>query len=230
MAAAETRFRVAIIDPHELTVAGLTQVLTRCRSPHFCVVPPELANPPADIVLYNVEQHADGTHDPALHALLRQTRSTVIATFRDDPCPRVESALACGVHGAVSMALPCEDLVEHLTETHRARCQDEKRPPPTSLCRPEALRTGLTPRELEVLGLIGAGLTNQEIADRLYISLNTVKTFIRCAYRRIGTTRRSQAVIWVARHGLTTPLREHAPDVPVRDWSAPVRPRVMCPS
>ena len=212
MAAAETRFRVAIIDPHELTVAGLTQVLTHCRSPHFRVVPPQHPNPPADIVLYHVGQHADGSHDPTLHALLRQTPSTIIATFRDEPRRNVESALACGAHGAVSMTLPAEDLVKHLTETHHARRQDEKGPPPARTCQSEALRTGLTPRELEVLSLIGAGLTNQEIADRLYISLNTVKTYIRWAYRRIGTTRRSQAVIWVARHGLTTPLRAQAPD------------------
>ena len=110
------------------------------------------------------------------------------------------------------MTLPAEDLVKHLTETHHARRQDENGPPPASACQSEALRTGLTPRELEVLSLIGAGLTNQEIADRLYISLNTVKTYIRWAYQRIGTTRRSQAVIWVARHGLTTPLRAQAPD------------------
>ena len=82
MAAAERCVRIAIIDPHELTVAGLTQVLTQCRSPHFRVVPPEHANPPADIVLYNVEQHSGGSHDPALHALIRQTRSTVIACSR----------------------------------------------------------------------------------------------------------------------------------------------------
>jgi DNA-binding NarL/FixJ family response regulator len=211
MAAAERCVRIAIIDPHELTVAGLTQVLTQCRSPHFRVVPPEHANPPADIVLYNVEQHSGGSHDPALHALIRQTRSTVIATFRDEPRMDVESALVCGAHGAVSMTLPADDLVKHLTETHRARRQGEG-PPPASSCQSEVLRTGLTPRELEVLSLIGAGLTNQEIADRLYISLNTVKTYIRWAYQRIGTTRRSQAVIWVARHGLTTPLPAQAPD------------------
>ena len=212
MVAAQTRVRIAIIDPHELTVAGLTHVLSQCRNPHFQVVPPERPDPRADIVLYNVEQHRDGSHDPVLHSLLRRTRSTIIATFREEPRPGVESALGCGAHGAVSMTLPAEDFVEQVTETHQARRQGEEGAPPEGSCRSEVLRTGLTRRELEVLGLIGAGLTNQEIADQLDISLNTVKTYIRWAYGRIGAVRRSQAVIWVTRHGLTTPMRAVAPD------------------
>ena len=212
MAAAETRLRIAIIDPHELTTAGLTQILTRCRNPNFRVVPPEHPNPQADIVLYNVEQRHDGSHDPRLHALLRQNRSTIIATFRTEPWPGVDSALGCGAHGAVSMTLPAEDLIQQVTKAHHARRQDGQGPPPEGSCHSEIQRTGLTPRELEVLGLIGAGLTNQEIADQLHISLNTVKTYIRWAYQRIGTARRSQAVIWVTRHGLTTPVRVVASD------------------
>ena len=211
MTGVETCTQVAIIDPQELIVAGLTRVLTECRRPHFQVVSPERPNPP-DIVLYNVEQHHDGSHDPRLHVLRRQGRSTIIATFRGEPWPQVGSALACGAHGAVSLTLPVADVIRHVTEIHHACRQNEKGPPPASTCHSEAVRTGLTRRELEVLGLIGAGLTNQEIADRLYISLNTVKTYIRWAYQRIGTTRRSQAVIWVARHGLATPVRDVAPD------------------
>ena len=212
MTGAETCTRVAIIDPQELIVAGLTRVLTQCRNPHFRVVSPEHPNPPADIVLYNVEQHHDGSHDPGLHALLRQSASTIIATFLDEPCPGVDAALRCGAHGAVSMTLPVADVIRNVTEIHHACRRDEKAPPPARSCHSEVVRSGLTRRELEVLGLIGAGLTNQEIADRLYISLNTVKTYIRWAYQRIGTTRRSQAVIWVARHGLATPVRNVAPD------------------
>jgi len=212
MAAAQTRVRIAIIDRHELTVAGLTHVLTEWPEPHFQVLPPGHPDPRADIVLYNVEQHLDGSHDPHLHALLRQTRSTIIATFRDETWPGVDSALVCGTHGAVSMTLPTEDLVEQIIQAHDVRRQDEEGVPPEGSCYSEALRTGLTPREIEVLGLIGAGLTNQEIADELYISLNTVKTYIRLAYRRIGTARRSQAVVWITRHGLATPVRAVAPD------------------
>jgi DNA-binding NarL/FixJ family response regulator len=58
----------------------------------------------------------------------------------------------------------------------------------------------LTDRELEVLTLIGRGLSNLEIADALYLSVNTVKTHVRHAYRRTGLTRRTDAVVWVVNH------------------------------
>lgn len=59
---------------------------------------------------------------------------------------------------------------------------------------------GLSDREEEVLRLIAAGLTNREIADHVYISINSVKTYIRSAYRKIGVSSRSQAVAWSLRN------------------------------
>ena len=50
--------------------------------------------------------------------------------------------------------------------------------------------------------LIGRGLTNQEIAAELSLGLNTVKTYIRTAYRRIGVESRARAIIWTFTHGL----------------------------
>lgn len=61
---------------------------------------------------------------------------------------------------------------------------------------------GLSDREEEVLALIVAGLSNREIAERAYISINSVKTYIRSAYRKIGVTSRSQAVAWGLRNGV----------------------------
>ena len=55
---------------------------------------------------------------------------------------------------------------------------------------------GLSPREAEMIALITQGMTNQQIADRVYVSINSVKTYIRSAYRKMGVTIRTQAVIW----------------------------------
>jgi len=52
----------------------------------------------------------------------------------------------------------------------------------------------LSEREIEVLQLIADGLTNQEVADRLYISLNTIKTHTRNIYEKLGVNNRTQAV------------------------------------
>jgi DNA-binding CsgD family transcriptional regulator len=51
---------------------------------------------------------------------------------------------------------------------------------------------GLSARESEVLCLIAQGLSNQEIADRAFLSINSVKTYIRSAYRKIGVERRTR--------------------------------------
>lgn len=53
---------------------------------------------------------------------------------------------------------------------------------------------GLTPRELEMLELIAAGLSNREIADRAHVSENTVKTHTSRVFDKLGARRRTQAV------------------------------------
>jgi NarL family two-component system response regulator LiaR len=53
---------------------------------------------------------------------------------------------------------------------------------------------GITPRELEILELIAAGLSNKEIATRVYVSENTVKTHSSRVFDKLGARRRTQAV------------------------------------
>jgi NarL family two-component system response regulator LiaR len=53
---------------------------------------------------------------------------------------------------------------------------------------------GLTPRELEILEAIAAGLSNREIGDKLFVSENTVKTHSRRLFDKLGAKRRTQAV------------------------------------
>ncbi len=68
---------------------------------------------------------------------------------------------------------------------------------------------GLTPRESEIVSLIVSGLSNREIGERLQLSINSVKTYIRSAYRKMGVERRTQAVLWGLDNGIHVD-RNHA--------------------
>jgi NarL family two-component system response regulator LiaR len=59
---------------------------------------------------------------------------------------------------------------------------------------PSLIQTDLSPREIEVLHLIAQGFSNQEIADRLFVSLNTVKSHSSNVFVKLDVKRRTQAV------------------------------------
>jgi DNA-binding CsgD family transcriptional regulator len=68
--------------------------------------------------------------------------------------------------------------------------------PPPDFVRDDAMlkSLGITPRELEILALIATGLSNKEIAARVFVSENTVKTHSKRLFEKLGARRRTQAV------------------------------------
>jgi DNA-binding CsgD family transcriptional regulator len=62
---------------------------------------------------------------------------------------------------------------------------------------------GLTPRESEVIAMITQGLSNAEIANRASLSINSVKSYIRTSYRKMGVTSRTNAVLWGLQNGFS---------------------------
>jgi NarL family two-component system response regulator LiaR len=78
-------------------------------------------------------------------------------------------------------------------------------PAPSGPFTPDTARIealGLTPRELEVLQLIADGLSNKEMAERLFVSENTVKTHASRVFDKLGAGRRTQAVQMAKSQGL----------------------------
>jgi len=67
---------------------------------------------------------------------------------------------------------------------------------------PDNLEVPLTPRETQVLRLVALGLSNQEIADPLEISIETVKEHMQNLLRKLAVSDRTQAAVWAIRHGL----------------------------
>ena len=66
---------------------------------------------------------------------------------------------------------------------------------------------GLTDRESEILALITQGKSNHEVAALTFLSINTIKSYIRSAYRKIGANSRTQAVLWGIEHGFRPDYR-----------------------
>jgi DNA-binding NarL/FixJ family response regulator len=64
------------------------------------------------------------------------------------------------------------------------------------------LATLLTPREMEVLALLGAGCSNREIAERMQVCEDTVKYHLKSIYRVLGARRRTQALLAAQQAGL----------------------------
>jgi DNA-binding NarL/FixJ family response regulator len=77
----------------------------------------------------------------------------------------------------------------------------------------------LTPREIDVVRLIASGYSNEEIGHQLVVGTNSVKTYIRTAYKEMGVRSRTQAVLWAMRHGIVpapSPEPNHRPEPVIR--------------
>jgi DNA-binding NarL/FixJ family response regulator len=61
---------------------------------------------------------------------------------------------------------------------------------------------GLTPREIEVLGLVATGMTNTQVAETLFLSPRTVQRHLNSIYHKIGVSSRTAATRFALEHGL----------------------------
>ena len=62
--------------------------------------------------------------------------------------------------------------------------------------------------------MIASGMSNQAIVDRSFLTINTVKSYIRSTYRKIGANSRSQAVLWAVENGFVSSPGTTAPTEP----------------
>jgi DNA-binding NarL/FixJ family response regulator len=203
--------RVAIVNDHELVVRGLRAMLAP-YSERIRVVELEVGRDvrnPVDIALYDTftQQQLDGAgiaelvEDPDVGAV-------VVYTWNMHP-DLVAKAREHKVRGYVSKHLSARRLVEALVRVAAGAEVVEPSVSPSAEAEQDVeagdwpgREHGLTQRQAEVVALITQGLTNQEIIERTYITLNTLKTYIRQAYQRMGVTTRAQAVLWGVEHGM----------------------------
>jgi NarL family two-component system response regulator LiaR len=195
--------RVAIVNDYEMVVAGVAAML----APHHervDVVELDSGLPvvsDVDVILYDTfgQIQGDGVD---LEDLVRGSDARVVIFSWNTQDELVRRAIGRGAAGYLSKGMSAEEIVTAIEAVHAG----ETFAPRDASGDGESgnwpgREHGLSARESEVLALITQGLSNQEIAERTYLSINSVKTYIRTGYRKIGVSRRSQAVAWGMRHG-----------------------------
>ncbi len=195
--------RLAIVDDYAVVIAGVASFLA---AEHIDVVETGASLPvltDVDIVLYDTfgQVQGDGVD---LQDFVRDSGAKVVIYSWNLKPEMIEQALAGGASGYLSKVLTGPEIVAALERVMNGEIvilpgDNESSVDGAGDWPGRSL--GLSPREAEILALITQGLSNQEIADRIYLSINSVKTYIRTAYRRIGVSTRTQAVLWGVQNG-----------------------------
>jgi len=170
-----------------------------------------------DVILMDLRMPGmDGIAATAqLRDQLPSARVLVLTTYADDDT--ILPALRAGAHGYLTKDASAEQIeaairAVHAGQTHLDPLVQERLvaavtgPPPEEVAAgAHLLPAGLTTREAEVLTLLAAGLSNAEIAQRLFVSNATVKTHINRIFAKTGARDRAQAVRYAYQTGLASP-------------------------
>ena len=199
---------VALVDDYDVVLKGLAQMFDEYKDRIFVseIDASTSLKEPVDIVLYDsFAQPRSDQHEIASLIKNPLARRVIVYTWNFQP-DLVASAREQGVHGYLSKTLPAHELVEALEAVHAGELvvhdPRPRAPSAQGLDWPGRLE-GITDRESEILALITQGKSNAEIAALTYLSANTVKSYIRSVYRKIGVSSRTQAVLWGVGHGFT---------------------------
>ena len=216
-----TGIRVVVADDHEIVRVGYAGLLA--TQPDFTVVGTARDGAEAvrvcreqgpDVVLMDVRMPVmDGIQATArLHSDPDAPRVLVLTTFDLDE--HVYDALAAGASGFLLKDVTAERLFEAVRvvaagEALLAPAITRRLIAEFARIRPKAPTQGtlaaLTPRETDVLRLLAEGLSNPELAARLHVGEETVKTHVSRILSKLGLRDRTQAVVMAYESGLVVP-------------------------
>jgi DNA-binding NarL/FixJ family response regulator len=195
---------LTILTDCELVRSGVARML-EASSVSFDVHVPgsdDGAVGPVDVLLLDLD--SDGAKTPSMSELSLAYGARHVVVHSWDSTPQaVETSLRRGASGHLDKRLDAHTFADALRRVADGEqvvlvC-DQKIDDPDVATLAELHH--LSVREAEILRLISQGLSNQEIAEQAYLSINTVKSYIRSAYRRMGVESRSQAILWAIDRG-----------------------------
>jgi DNA-binding NarL/FixJ family response regulator len=201
------RVRVLVVDDHEIVRRGLVDVIDADASLEVVAEAGTVldavrraAAVRPDVALVDLKL-PDGTGISVVEQLLANhegIRCIVLTSFDDDDA--IEAALAAGASAFVLKTVRGTEIADVIRAVARGRNLLDER----ALARRKATHAdpteGLTPTERKVLELIGDGLSNREIGDRLGLAEKTVKNHVTGLLAKMGFRRRTQAAAYVAAH------------------------------
>jgi NarL family two-component system response regulator LiaR len=192
--------RVALSNDYELALLGLAQMLAGHPNKVQIVDLTTLPKMPhdADVILYDTFGRLPDRDDKLRKIVQENTAKVIVYSWEDYP---EEAARHHGAAGYLHKGLNADELVAAVVAIHNGDRPPEGQGDGDPVLTWPGQVLGLSQRESEMLTYITRGLTNDEIARRSYLSINSVKTYIRTAYRKIGVRRRSQAVAWGYQNG-----------------------------
>lgn len=194
--------RVAAVNDYDLVVEGVAALLShfpdRIQVSERILIGEPIDAERIDVALYDTYGRV-GTADQALTWLAAHRQIDKVAVFSLDLRPRlIDEARLAGASGFISKSLTGSEIADALVrvadgEDVEALSSGRKAPPTIDW---PGRSAGLTERESQVLVLCAEGMTNREIADALYIGLETVKTHLRNVFKRLGLRNRTQAAAY----------------------------------
>jgi DNA-binding NarL/FixJ family response regulator len=199
--------RLTLANDFQIVVAGLAALLASFRDRieivDWVLVDEKPPERPVDVLLFDTYgRFALGLSD--VEALVAHPLIHKVVIYSWETSPQlVERALNMGVAGFASKSLETADLVDVLVRVAKGeRVVAARMPghPVRSLSDWPGRAQGLTARESEILALVIQGFRNEDIADALFLGVNTVKTHLKSLYRKLGARNRADVVAIALSH------------------------------
>ena len=188
----ERPLRVAVLSPQP-TVAEALHAILGSMSGRVEFVLFDCSKPDPDVVFYDaIGLLCCAATD--LKMLIDKTTAHLFVISRDLRPGLAALALAVGADGQFYLGADDRQILEAVESAVTDWQLDGVDRDPTQ-------------RDVQLLGLIGQGWSNSEIAEELHLSPKTVKSYIRTAYRTIGAFNRNQAASWAIMHGVAAGAR-----------------------